>query len=351
MWSELEPGTFISKSSNASWGWLRYRHIHPSDREWIEMLDSHTRPETIEREQGALISDYYAYNDKATGPLNGEVERRQVALGNHWVGDLAVECDLDIQSERGEFALDLVESGVHYRCTFDIASGRATLTIDGESPAFISDDGIAATSPPIADTGVRGPGKHAIRFANADDQLQLWVDGDVVSFDGPTTYEPPEVNAPRWSLEDPGDLAPVGVGVYQGVVKINRLKVLRDVYYVAAAGFTTDDEYAGGAANVQEVFRDPETWERTTLFAERKMAEFVIGPDKFMPLGDNSPQSSDGRLWGYKDSDPDELRDVPEEPVFDEKQLIGKAMLIYWPHGWWKPVPFTPNFRRMKLIH
>ena len=30
--------------------------------------------------------------------------------------------------------------------------------------------------------------------------------------------------------------------------------------------------------------------------------------------------------------------------------LIGKALLIYWPHTWNRPIPFTPNFRRMGPI-
>jgi signal peptidase I len=30
--------------------------------------------------------------------------------------------------------------------------------------------------------------------------------------------------------------------------------------------------------------------------------------------------------------------------------MIGKALLIYWPHAWNRPIPFLPNFRRMQLI-
>jgi signal peptidase I len=30
--------------------------------------------------------------------------------------------------------------------------------------------------------------------------------------------------------------------------------------------------------------------------------------------------------------------------------LIGKALLIYWPHTWNRPIPYMPNFRRMGLI-
>ena len=59
-------------------------------------------------------------------------------------------------------------------------------------------------------------------------------------------------------------------------------------------------------------------------------------------LGDNSGQSSDGRLW------------IGEWWV-ERELLIGKALFIYWPHGWeipYVPLPFNPipNFQRMHLV-
>jgi signal peptidase I len=30
--------------------------------------------------------------------------------------------------------------------------------------------------------------------------------------------------------------------------------------------------------------------------------------------------------------------------------LTGKALVIYWPHSWRRPIPFFPNFQRMGLI-
>jgi signal peptidase I len=59
--------------------------------------------------------------------------------------------------------------------------------------------------------------------------------------------------------------------------------------------------------------------------------------DQFFPLGDNSPASQDARSWGQPDYVAREL-------------LIGKALLIYWPHAWNRPVYFTPNFQRMGVI-
>jgi signal peptidase I len=71
-------------------------------------------------------------------------------------------------------------------------------------------------------------------------------------------------------------------------------------------------------------------------------------------LGDNSAESMDSRLWEQK---------VPQYYV-DRDLLIGKALVIYWPHSWdmipgteglpmlpngiW--FPCFPNFARMGAV-
>ena len=74
--------------------------------------------------------------------------------------------------------LDLVEGGQHFRCTIDLKTGEATLSAVG-----------IADFSPTATTSVRGPGEYRVAFANVDDQLLLWVDGDLVEFEGGTAYD------------------------------------------------------------------------------------------------------------------------------------------------------------------
>ena len=76
----------------------------------------------------------------------------------------------------------------------------------------------------------------------------------------------------------------------------------------------------------------------------------------FFVLGDNSPQSQDGRFWC---TDPNWRGSSDREYWVDRELFIGKALFIYWPHGW--PVrigkvplvPFInpiPNFGRMHFV-
>jgi signal peptidase I len=61
------------------------------------------------------------------------------------------------------------------------------------------------------------------------------------------------------------------------------------------------------------------------------------GKDQFLPMGDNSAQSLDGRVW--------------DGPKFVERDLlIGRALVVFWPHSLNEPIPFFPNFKRMKFI-
>ena len=59
--------------------------------------------------------------------------------------------------------------------------------------------------------------------------------------------------------------------------------------------------------------------------------------DQFLPMGDNSPQSMDGRVW--------------DGPKYVERDLlIGRALFVYWPHTLNEPIRYFPNFGRMGFI-
>ena len=107
---------------------------------------------------------------------------------------------------------------------------------------------------------------------------------------------------------------------------------------------------------IQEVFADPSQWNDFKGWASRRRVTFEMEEDQFFPMGDNSPESLDARCWAnWKAKYP--IRGV-NEPAWKwsdkwyvpRELLVGKAVVVFWPHSWNEPVPFLPNFSRFKLI-
>jgi signal peptidase I len=138
---------------------------------------------------------------------------------------------------------------------------------------------------------------------------------------------------------------PVGLGSQGVSLDVSRIRVLRDIYYIAddTQGNSLNDygdqkEGLSDMLDIRYVFQTPTEWATTNLFDLRTHKDFSLEKDQFFPMGDNSPQSKDGRLWR------DDRRFV------DRRFLTGKALFIYWPHSWDQPVPFFPNFQRMGYV-
>lgn len=341
-WEPVDGG--FSTEPRRSTSWLRYRHLVPSRNDWRTV--GHGEPlRNTENYRGHLITDYYAYNDSLSQFDDN---------GNCWVGDLALECQIDVHEGDGELLLDLVEGGTHYTCTITPSNGKAQLAIDQGKRSFMDSAGKASTHP-TAVTTIRNSGKYLLRFANVDDQLHLWVNDRLVSFDGPTTFESPADVSPKWTNEDAGDLEPVRIGSRDLKVLASHLRVLRDVYYRAVqADEGPSSEYVSRLSwsndDIDSVMSSPESWQTTDLFSSRRGVTFQLGPDQFFPLGDNSPQSKDARLW----SNQDYITGLPDPPPYVERELlIGRALGVYWPHGWrlgTARIGFIPNFQRIGLI-
>jgi signal peptidase I len=349
--------------------WIGYRNAVPTRSDW-EFLSANGQAPP-KRPLAQLISDFVAYNsenhvDQATARSlrrDRGLAAESIALGaparnevngTHWVGDLVVECEANVQGDKGRLSLVLVKGGRIFQCNFDIASGGAELSIDGLESFH-----------PKASTKLHGPGKYALRFANVDDQLVVWVNDRVVAFDSSTTYGPLDNGRPQ---ED--DLTPVRIGAAGAAVKASHVRVLRDVYYVACRDTMMIDyenqsnpgymhfegvEGATPADRFAAFLARPSLWD---AFDHLKSVEFKLDKDQFLMLGDNSPQSKDSRLWETDSYG-------PRIAYVDRHLLKGKAVFVYWPHSWdrvpgtagWPffpngvPCPYFPNFARMRFVH
>ena len=151
---------------------------------------------------------------------------------------------------------------------------------------------------------------------------------------------------PRYSEQDAGDAEPLGIGSAGAELRVNRLRVLRDIYYVAPVangrrGPNIQNETGIPAIPLTFIYDDPTKWdnEGQQLFGRPRESEpiFELGPGRYFPMGDNSPASQDARIWSG-------------DKYVDADYMIGRAMFIYWPHSLNRPIKYFPNFRRMGFI-
>jgi hypothetical protein len=264
--------------------WLRYRHLIS------DSVRQSARPE--------LITDYMGYNTWV--PRHGA----HGPPSQNWVGDLMLEADVEIQQAQGELVFELSKGIDRFRARWDLATGRCTLTrVSGGKESSLEQ----------ADSGLKKAGRYRLRFANVDERLTVWVDsglpfGDGVVYDSPKQRGPTEEN----------DLQPASIGVRGAGLSVSHVKLWRDTYYTVHI----ETQQADAGTNVE--FGDPSAWE---VLRNLPVTTFYVQPHHYLCLGDNSPESSDGRSWGT----------VPE------RLLLGRALLIYYP-VW----PISPRAGRIQ---
>ncbi len=354
--------------------WLRYRNYVPDFAVWQEIGAAQRRAKVQggsaakltdsgpDRWRSQLVMDFNAYNTRVTlgqAKQFGSLAPPAARMGIHWVGDLMVVADVDVEAARGELVLDLVEGGQHFTCTIDLVTGQAKLGAGG-----------LADYAPTAKTVFNAPGKYRVGLANFDDQLMLFVKersmlmpdfraGDAVSFEGGTAYDADLVFgnrnqiAPETSEEDPGDLAPAGVGARGAKLSVDRLQVWRDIYYIADSSTSRQNHSHWPITDLTDLNDqlpfNPSLWPN---LRNRNSEEFPLTADQFFVMGDNSPESSDARLWLENGRGGGR----PGGHYLERRLLIGKALCVYWPHSWNRipgtPIPFPlfPNFEDMRLV-
>ena len=353
-WETTGHVSFQADGSAGDTAWLEYRHIVPSREDWDYLAKGQLPPGKL-KNNPQLITDFCGYNTDIVGFVNDRrrpdrprPEPLAEKMGLHWVGDLAVECQVEIGGSTGQVLFDLIEGGKHFLCTIDVATGTATLEIPG-CPDF----GTLTAADVIS-----GPGKYRIMFANVDDKLRLWVGRRVVEFNGDGDYSLAGLDTTKPQQDD---LRPVRIGSRGATLQVDHLKVFRDIYYIAVrdsrSHIITDFSYPWPltAEQVSRVLSDPEQWQHfvTSSYPEQwehsgppHAVDFDLEEGQFLALGDNSAESKDGRLWGGEGYDYFVERDL----------LIGKAIWIYWPHSLDKipgtkiPIRLFPNFWRMWFV-
>jgi signal peptidase I len=339
-----DQGRYQAESqAKGEWVELKYRHLVPDPEQWEAILTGSSLPR---EPRPSLITDFYSYNTNlnkdGSNLINRPWEARYAWMQPHWVGDLTLSANLEVASPAGELRLELVKGGVSHYCTIDLATGMARFARD-------------STTIREFNARLKGPGRYQIEFANVDDRMTLLVDGRQVDGPGVEYERGDSVPVPTVS-----DLAPAGIAVRDASVTVSDLVLKRDIYYTQTPGDIDYGTVFGrqtprNPIQLLDFLADPSHF---ASFSEVDSREFNLGEDRFLMLGDNSPQSKDSRGWDSSDLAWDSSgRQAWEVP---RNLLTGKAFYIYWPHGvpLWPHykligdirVPFRPYVERMRWI-
>ncbi|MFO0816053.1 MAG: S26 family signal peptidase [Gemmatales bacterium] len=319
-WSSSEQGRqWNSKAKDGATSWLRYQHnFNPTKMGggFAGMQDPINGPH--------IITDFLAYNHSDRG-----------MFPHDWVGDLMVEAEVDVQAAQGTFILQLKKGVLNAEASFNLQSGRCTVTLQKEGKPVISKE---------ADSSVNRTGKHLLRFANFDNRLTVWVGSKLLFDDGiDIALLPDAERGPRLA-----DFVPVSLGTQNASVSVRKLSIWRDIYYSRDARNMFDTEVSKGALGITlDEFQtlakqgDLHTIQRAEWLPYYPEAIQIknasgtmgkpqyypktdpathpsdrFGPDEYFMLGDNSLASQDSRDWGQ----------VPR------RMLLGRAIWVYWPY-------------------
>jgi signal peptidase I len=210
------------------------------------------------------------------------------------VSDLMLRFYVAPTSPTGQIGVTLSKNGVDYRAWVDLAGEMVIAKVDDGQETILERTEIAAPAAGIPTL---------FKFANVDHQLLFHFGGTELSVDLGRTLEAVGKGSgspPRAEIFGSGKLALAHVALF------------RDVHYTGREG--------NRPARAVEDY------------------PFQLSQDEFFVLGDNSPNSEDGRWWGQPNV-ASRGWNPPRAGIVPRYYMVGKALFVYWPSGFEFPWP------------
>lgn len=208
-------------------------------------------------------------------------------------GDLM--CCFYVQSvgPEGRIGITLGKRGVDYKAWIDQAGHMVIAKVCDGQETILDHKDVPAPRPGTFTQ---------VKFANVDHRLMFSVGAQELIVDlgqAPDAMGPNASQPPRAEIFGSGKLT------------LSHLALFRDIYY------TSEGQSSGRAVEGRP---------------------FTLNADEFFVLGDNSPNSEDGRWWPEPRVASRGMQ-PPRAGVVPRYYLVGRALFVYWPSGFEFPWP------------
>jgi signal peptidase I len=268
---------------------------------------------------------------------------------NRNVSDLRV-C-ADIVADQPGLSVTLELEAREHVFQFTIADGRA---VTRYRPAAKPGGWIAEQSAEVAEP--EAGRVYSVEFWHVDQAMRIFVNGRRA--EPPLEYDwlPRQRTENSFSenFEDWREMTPTIQPTEAALrwtftgspLSLHRVRVDRDLYY------RVDTLTAQAVRNPTRPDHEQTVRPQSPAYGTHPDKPAILGPDHFFMLGDNSPASSDSRLWG--NPHPFVAEQIDDSPfLVHRKLLLGKAWVVYFPalyplstHG----RGVVPDFGRLRFI-
>jgi signal peptidase I len=231
-----------------------------------------------------------------------------------YCSDLMVRFYCLADNPQGRIGIALSKYETTYKAEIHFSSGTMHISKQKEGQKPIELTGISIRQPAMNKLT-------PVKFANVDHQLIFEY--------GSTKY----THDLGRNLEDTGeikaDIQPRVEIFGSGKLTLSHVAIFRDIHYTTAR--------YGNSGSHGRATDNP----------------FTLGEDEFFVLGDNSPNSEDGRWWSRQGLTNPGLPPY-RAGIVPRDYLVGKALFVYWPSGF-RPFPkfpfgIIPNVGQMRFI-